>query len=79
LVSESANILIKLTEKLGILIFSEGIVYETVSQLFETLIDFVIGPNVENQRLLGGWKKFCKAVNFYLEQNLGIYQPKTPE
>jgi len=58
LVSESANILIKLTEKLGILIFSEGIVYETVSQLFETLIDFVIGPNVENQRLLGGWKKF---------------------
>jgi hypothetical protein len=43
------------------------------------LIDFVIGPNVENQRLLGSWKKFCKAVNFYLEQNLGIYQANTTE
>jgi hypothetical protein len=72
-VSEVANILIKLTEKLGNLIFSEFIVFETVAQLFETLIDFVIGPNVENQKLLGSWKKFCKSVNFFLEQNLGVY------
>jgi hypothetical protein len=47
-VSDVANILIKLTEKLGNLIFSEFIVFETVNQLFETLIDFVIGPNIEN-------------------------------
>ncbi len=67
IVAECGNILIKLTEKLGNLIFSEFIIYETIQQLFETLIDFVIGPNVENQKLLGSWKKFCKAVNFYLE------------
>lgn len=59
--------MIKLTEKLGNLIFTEFIISSTVSQLFDTLIDFVLGPNIGNQMLLGGWKKFCKAVNFYLE------------
>lgn len=47
--------------------------------MFDTLIDFLHGPNVENQRLLGGWKKLSKAVNFYLGQNLGYYAANTTE
>jgi hypothetical protein len=43
------------------------------------LIDFVLGPNIQNQKLLSGWKKFSKAVNFYLEQNMGYYLPNTTE
>jgi hypothetical protein len=65
-VTEVAGVLIKMTEKLQHLIFSELILYETVSQLFDTLIDFLHGPNTANQLLLGRWKKFSKAVNFYL-------------
>ena len=50
-----------------------------MGQIFDTLIDFLYGPNRENQLLLGRWKKLSKAVNFYLSQNMGFYAANTTE
>eukprot|EP00347_Sterkiella_histriomuscorum_P002968 403366109 len=79
ILTEIANVLIRLTNKLQNSIFSEYHLFQTVEQLFDTLVDFLYGPCMQSQQILGNWKKFNKAVNFYFKQNLGFYQASSTQ
>jgi hypothetical protein len=60
-------------------IFSTFITYETIPQVFETLVDFLYGPCVDNQLILGRWHKFYKIIDYFMSQDCGHYMAITPQ
>ena len=67
-----ASSLIKITS-LGDLVYSDFTAFETVPQMFDTLIDFVYGPCEENIKILGKWRKFIKVLNKYMTDDMGYF------
>ena len=68
------SVFIDLVEQLGDYVFSDYRTYKLVPMLMDTLIEFIYGPCIQNQKFLGGWKKLISIINGLIDQKeMGNY------
>ena len=79
LVYEVVSIFIDIVDELGNYIYSDFRTYKLIPLLLDTIVEFIYGPNIENQVFLGKWKKLIivldRLMNFKETGNYsGIHQ-----
>ena len=68
-----------MVEELGTYVYADFRTYKIIPLLLDTIIEFIYGPNIENQIFLGKWKKLIiildRLMNFKETGNYsGIHQ-----
>ena len=79
LVYEVVSIFIDIVDELGNYIYADFRTYKLIPLLLDTIVEFIYGPNIENQVFLGKWKKLIivldRLMNFKETGNYsGIHQ-----
>jgi len=65
---------IDIVESLGKFVFSDFRTYKLIPFLLDTIIEFIYGPNIENQMFLGRWKKLIQKIDFLMQlDDMGNY------
>jgi len=74
LIYQVACIFIEIVDQLGDFVFSDYRTYKLLPLLMDTMIEFIYGPCIKNQKFLGGWKKLISTVNSLInQQEMGNY------
>jgi hypothetical protein len=68
LIYQVASIFIEIVDQLGDFVFSDYRTYKLLPLIMDTMIEFIYGPCIENQRFLGGWKKLISTINSLINQ-----------
>jgi len=68
LIYQVVQIFIDIVEQLGDYVFSDYRTFKLIPMLMDTLIEFIYGPCIENQKFLGGWKKLISIINSLINQ-----------
>lgn len=73
-------IFIEVVDSLGDYVFSDFRTYKFIPNILDTIIEFIYGPNIENQKMMGNWKKFISTLNTLMDQKeMGNYSGIHPE
>lgn len=74
LIYETVTQFIDIVESLGKFVFSDFRTYKLIPFLLDTIIEFIYGPNIENQMFLGRWKKLIQKIDFLMQlDDMGNY------
>ena len=66
MIYETVTQFIDIVESLGKFVFSDFRTYKLIPFLLDTIIEFIYGPNIENQMFLGRWKKLIQKIDFLM-------------
>ena len=74
MIYETVTQFIDIVESLGKFVFSDFRTYKLIPFLLDTIIEFIYGPNIENQMFLGRWKKLIQKIDFLMQlDDMGNY------
>jgi hypothetical protein len=69
LIYQVVSVFIDIVDGLNDYVFSDYRTFKLLPMLMDTMIEFVYGPCIQNQKFLGGWKKLISIINSLIDQS----------